>query len=231
MAPADLQLVSSRPADPPAWSAPRVAVPAIQTHADYVALSEDLKLTKSFLATVEAFFKPLKQAADTAKKALLDAEREKRQPALAYEADVKAALLAWDTAQERIRRQQERELQEAERKREEQRRLEMAAALESAGATAEAEAVLDEALTAPAPVVSIEKATPKVEGISYRENWSATVTDPMKLIRFVANHPQFEHLLTPNQVALNGLARSLKGALQIDGVQATPTRVVAASGR
>jgi hypothetical protein len=226
MAPANLQLVVDR--DAPTWTAPRQEI-VIRSSEDYVLLSQDLKVTKAYVTTVESFFKPLKQAQDTAKRALLDAEKAKLQPALDYEARVKRALVTWDTEQERQRQIRERELREEARRREEALRLEQAAALELDGLTEEADALLEDAIAAPAPDVSVEKTTPKVEGISYRETWQATVVDPMALIRFVAAHPQFEHLLSPNLPALNGLARSLKGALQIDGVKATSTRSVAAS--
>jgi hypothetical protein len=226
MAPANLQLVEKPEA--PAWQAPRAEV-IVRSAEDYVLLSADLKLAKAYVSEVEAFFKPLKQAADKAKKALLDSEREKLQPALDYETRVKRALVTWDTEQERIRQEQARVLREELRRQEEAQRLEQAAALERDGYTDEAAAVIEDAIAAPAPDVQVEKATPKVEGIAYRETWNATVTDPMKLIQFVAAHPQFEHLLTPNMPALNGLARAMKEAMQIDGVRAVKTRSVAAS--
>lgn len=226
MAPGNLELVVNN--DAPVWEAPRAEI-VVSTADDYVLLSQDLKLTKAYVSKVEAFFKPLKQAQDRAKLALLDAERERLRPALDYEARVKRALVTYDTEQERLRRVQEQALREQARQREEAMRLEQAAALEREGMAEEANELLEEAIAAPAPDVQVEKATPKVEGISYRETWQATVTNPMALIRFVAAHPQFEHLLTPNLPALNGLARSLKGAMAIDGVKATSTKSVAAS--
>jgi hypothetical protein len=229
MAPANLTLVVDQDdTHAPTWQAPRTEI-VVQSVDDYVLLSQDLKVTKAYVSKVEAFFKPLKQSQDQAKRTLLDAERARLQPALDYEARVKRALVTWDTEQERLRQIEQRRLREEVRQRDEAMRIEQAAALERDGLTEEAEAMLEEAIAAPAPDVIIEKTTPKVEGISYRETWQATVTDPMALIRFVAAHPQFEHLLTPNVPALNGLARSLKGALAIDGVKATSTRSVAAS--
>jgi hypothetical protein len=225
MAPANLQLVER---DAPEWTAPRAEI-VVRSADDYVLLSQDLKLSKAYIFQVEAFFKPLKQAADAAKKALLDSERTKLQPALDYEARVKRALVMWDTEQERIRQEQQRVIREEARRQEEAQRLEQAAALERDGYAEEAAAVVEDAIAAPAPDVQVEKLTPKVEGISYRETWNAMVTDPMQLIKFVAAHPQFEHLLTPNIPALNGLARSLKGAMQIDGVRAVSTKSLAAS--
>jgi hypothetical protein len=137
--------------------------------------------------------------------------------------------VTWDTEQERIRQEQARSPPRGTAPAGRAQRLEQAAALERDGYADEAAAVIEDAIAAPAPDVQVEKATPKVEGIAYRETWNATVTDPMKLIQFVAAHPQFEHLLTPNIPALNGLARSLKGAMAIDGVKATSTKSVAAS--
>ena len=70
-----------------------------------------------------------------------------------------------------------------------------------------------------------------MNGIAYRETWSAQITDLHALVKFVAAHPSHLGLLTANTAALNAQARSLKGQMRIPGVQAVATRDVAAGRR
>lgn len=78
---------------------------------------------------------------------------------------------------------------------------------------------------APVPIAS---AAPKVSGLSTRKNWKARCTDKMALIRFVAAHPEHQHLLEVNQSALNQLAKAQKDAMRIEGVEAYPDEVMSA---
>src|SRR3990167_2842448 len=121
-------------------------------------------------------------------------------PLIDAETILKAKLVSYDEEQERIRRQEEARLRNLARQEEERRHLEQAAAMErEAAATgdtqlqAEAEALLDTPIET--PVVSVEKATPKVAGLSYSERWSAVVTDKTKLVAYVAANPQYLNLV------------------------------------
>lgn len=219
------------PTETPAWeSLPAVA---IATPEDYGLVAERLKVNKAFQKSVAEFFKPMKAQADAAHKAVVAAERKLLEPAQADEARDKGLLIAYDAEQDRLRRDAERRAQEAARKAEEERRLAEAAALETlATATGDA-AMRQEAealIAAPieVPVVAVEKATPKVAGITYVEKWSAVVVSKQKFVEFVAQHPDYLHLLDVNMTAVNGLARAMKGAMKIPGVQATATKSVAA---
>ncbi|QYY30271.1 hypothetical protein K2O51_23150 [Cupriavidus pinatubonensis] len=78
---------------------------------------------------------------------------------------------------------------------------------------------------APAPVAT---SAPKVAGLSTRQNWKARLTDKMALIRFVAEHPEHQHLLDVNQSALNQLAKAQKDAMRLPGVEAYPDAVMSA---
>jgi hypothetical protein len=78
------------------------------------------------------------------------------------------------------------------------------------------------------PVVQVATETPKVDGVSSRDLWSAEVTDLLMLVRYVAEFPEFIHLLKPNQTAINSMARGQKERLMIPGVQAVKKTVVAA---
>jgi hypothetical protein len=90
--------------------------------------------------------------------------------------------------------------------------------------TASALAVAAEVMVA--PVVQSTVPT-KGTGMSARGTWSAEVTDLLELVKYVAANPQFIGLLQANQVALNGQAKSLKGAMTIPGVKAVEKRSLA----
>jgi hypothetical protein len=79
--------------------------------------------------------------------------------------------------------------------------------------------------------VAVAPAVPKVGGISYRDTYSAKVTDLIALVKFVAANPTHVGLLKANEVALNAQARSLKAQMRIPGVEVVKTRDVAAGRR
>lgn len=216
----------------PEWVAPAVPLP-VRSQDEYVEVAQQLKAVKEFERRVTEWFAPLKTKAHAAWKALVEREGETLAPAREWESRCKAAMAAWDTQQEELRRAEERRLQEEARKREEERRLAEAAALEAEGIAegdtakvAEAESIIEEPVET--PVVVVPKATPKVQGISYREQWLAQVVDLHALIRYVAQNPAFTNLLLPNMAALNAQARSLKANLAIPGVKAFSKKTVAA---
>lgn len=98
----------------------------------------------------------------------------------------------------------------------------------AASGAAEAEAIANTAdmvIAAPVPLVT---AAPKVSGLSTRQNWKARLTDKMALIRFIAEHPEHQHLLDVNQSALNQLAKAQKDAMRLPGVEAYPDAVMSA---
>ena len=224
----DLQLANA-----PTFHAPVVA--PIQTTEEYVAYGHLLKSVKQYKATVEAFYAPHKARARSAWQGLIDDEKAKLEPAVQAETNIKRELVAYDDTQERLRQAEQRRLEIEQRQRDEAQRLEEAAALEL-----EADRTGDEQLRAEAqqlmaePVdsapVQLASFTPKVSGLSYRENWSGRVTDIQKLIQFVAEHPEHTHLLDVNQTALNAMARAQKGNMRIPGAVAE-SKKIPASGR
>lgn len=191
---------------------------------------------KDLLKQIDAKHDPnIKRWHDGHKAAIAD-KRADADPLIEAETIVKKALRAYDDEQERVRREAERLAQEQARKDAEARALAEAAAMEREAAATGDEALRAEAheiIAAPivVPVVSVAKATPKVSGIAYTETWSAEVTDLGALIRYVAAHPEFAPLLTPNMTALNQQARSLKSLLRIPGVRAVATKDVRAGRR
>ena len=197
--------------------------------ASYQSACDFLKGIKSLRTEIAETFEPHIKRAHESHKALLKEKADAEAPLAEAERIVKSALVTYDQAEEHKRRAEAARLQEELRQQEEERRLAEAVELEAAGEQAEAEALIDAPVFV--PTVAVAPSTPKVSGISYRETWSANVTDLGALVMYVAQHPQFAGLLLANIPALNGQARSLKGQMQIPGVEAVCTRDVAAGRR
>lgn len=202
----------------------------------YTQAAELLKGIKALRQEVDATFDPIIAAAFKAHREACAQKKKAEAPLAEAEAILKRGCVDYDMEQERIAKAEEIRLREEARRAEEQRRLEEAAALEREGNETnnpellyEANELIEQPVETPGVVVA--KNTPKVNGISYRETWNARVTNLQKLIQFVAKNPQHANLLAPNYAALNGLARSLKTGMRIDGVEAVCTKQAVASGR
>jgi hypothetical protein len=216
----------------PEWNPPTLPA-VIETGDEYAGVAGALKRAKETLKHVEEWFEPHVQDAHATWKRLTERRRNTLAPIQEFEAGCKRLLVAYDTEQERLRQEEQRRLEEEARRQEEARRLEEAAALEAEGIAEGDESKITEAeelIAAPVetPVVSVQKATPQVQGLSFRETWNAKVTDPLKLIQYVAQHPEFVNLLTPNATALRQMAQSLKGNMKLPGVSAYSSKGVAA---
>jgi hypothetical protein len=198
---------------------------------------------------IQETFRPRIQQAHALHKGLCDDERRFLSPVEGAERVVKAKLAAWEEAETRrrqeaaaaARREQERLEAEARaqalavearlRKEAEDQRIAEAAQLEQRGDQVGATKLLEAPVPVPvvtpaavfAPVPPVASA-PKVEGVSYAETWSAEVTDLALLVKAVAAGEAALTLLQPNTAALNGLARSLKGAMAVPGVRAVSSK-------
>jgi len=203
---------------------------------EYERAASLLKGIKALRQRIADTFNPHIDRAHKAHKALVQEKATAEAPLTEAEAIVKRSLVTYQTEQDRKAREEARRIEEENRRAEETRRLEEAAALERVASDTGDEsmrATAYEVMDAPIAVTAapVQRATPKVAGISYRDTYSARVTNPAKLIAFVARNPQFANLLTPNQTALNQLARAQKEMLQIDGVEVVKERVAAAGSR
>lgn len=161
-------------------------------------------------------------------------------------------MATWEQEQANIRREadeavrRERERREAEaraaaaaeqrrlREAAETRRLEEAVALEAKGDVAGAERLIDAPVivptVAPARVVMPPvrpTLPPRVEGISFRDVWSAEVDDLTALVRAVAEGTVPITLVLANEPELNRMARTLKTQMQVPGVRVVQSRTSA----
>jgi len=140
---------------------------------------------------------------------------------------IKAALLEYDNEQERIRREEEQKSQEAARKREEEERKKLeakAARAEANGRIEKAEELRQQAQRMSVPLPTVAKQTPKIDGLSYKMVWKARIVDFKKIpVSYLfANEKQKE----AHQSYFNTLAQSLKGSIQITGIEFYTEKVV-----
>jgi hypothetical protein len=192
----------------------------------YTRAAEERKALRAFDKRVEEFFKPMREAAHKAWKAVCAQEDVVRKPLVPALRTYDGKLAAWDDEQKRVQREEEAKRLAAARQAEENSRLAQAASLEDAGEDEMASAVLD------APVVPFAAprpapAVPKVEGLSYRTTYKAVVFDVAALIQHVAAHPELVNLLTPNTAALNSMARAQRQAFALPGVRVVEEKTLA----
>lgn len=212
------------------YETPAPGALVVQSPEEYTATAEHLKTIKAFQRRVTDWFRPLKNKAFDAHKALCTEELKLLRPSQDDESRIKRALVAYDDEQARIRREERIRLEAAQRQRDEDERLAQAAALErQAAATGEAayQEAAEQLLAQPlalTPVEPFTPAAPKVQGLSYREIYSAEVVSLLTLVKAVAAGQQPLGLLQANQSALDGQARSLKTSMAIPGVQLRVTK-------
>lgn len=117
-----------------------------------------------------------------------------------------------------------------ERERREQEAAARKAASKADSATQQGEAKAEE-LTTQSQLVSaapVAIAPAKAAGTSTRKKWKARVTDKAALVKYIAAHPQFLHVLEVNESALNKLAGAMEENLNIDGCQVYQEAILAA---
>ena len=202
---------------------------SIKTTSDYESAARILLTIKEIRKKIESVFKPIKQKMDAAKKEVMDQEKAADAPLKEAEAWIKPLMVSYDTEQEAIRVAEQRRLQEEARKRDEDERMAAALDAEMDGDIMAAEEILNEDAFVPPVIVS--KATPTVQGISYREVWKYQVTDIMELVRAVVNGTVPVSAIQANDVFLGQQARSMKSIMNYPGVRVWAEKTLAAGKR
>jgi hypothetical protein len=180
----------------------------IKTQEDYSRAGEMILTIKAIRKKITDTFKPIKQKMDAAKAEVLNQEKAADAPLKEAEAWLSPQIIAWNQEQERIRRAEEDRLREEARKREEDDRLAAAIQAEQSGQEDVAEEIMDEPVYVP-PVV-LPKSTPKVVGMSIRENWKFRITNEKLIPR---------EYLKVDEVKIGGVVRALKANCAIPGVE------------
>lgn len=187
----------------------------IQTPEDYEAAGEFGKLLKRKAAEVTGFFKPMKDSAYQAHKAVCDREKAMLTPLKNAEKIVKKTMGDYLMEQERIRREAEGAARRAAEE-ERERKLKEAMALEAAGDKEGAEAAVEEAVVMDeATGYSVPASVkPKVSGVSTSKDWEITSIDTAKV---PVNFSGME-LRPVDQAAVIRLIRASKGSIAIPGI-------------
>lgn len=187
----------------------------IQTPEDYEAAGEFGKLLKRKAAEVTGFFKPMKDSAYQAHKAVCDREKAMLTPLKNAEKIVKKTMGDYLMEQERIRREAEEAARRAAEE-ERERKLKEAMALEAAGDKEGAEAAVEEAVVMDeATGYSVPASVkPKVSGVSTSKDWEVTSIDTSKV---PVNFSGME-LRPVDQAAVIRLIRASKGSIAIPGI-------------
>jgi len=187
----------------------------IQNDDDYSDAGAFGKLLKEKAAVVTDFFKPMKDSAYQAHRAVCDREKAMLAPLKRAETTIKKAMGNYVMEQERKRREAEEAARRAA-ERERERKLQEAVTLEEAGDKDGAEAAMTEAVVMDeAGTYSVPAAyKPKVSGVSTSKDWEIVSIDP-KTVPVVFSGIELRPV---DQAAVMRLIRASKGKIEIPGV-------------
>ena len=178
------------------------------------------------MKTVEDFFAPLKSLAYQLHKKLCDRENLILKPLRALDRQKSEAISAFKAIEDAQRRQRERdESARRQRERETQAAAE-AAALEDQGQPELAAAVVHEAITAPAPVVTLPDLTRQVEGLRFTRTWHWRYTGGPRDVKQTSPEIRARTLrlvprefLTLDESKLTKFATGMKDTAQVPGIE------------
>ena len=194
----------------------------ISNQSDYEAASAVLSEVKSRYKELDAQRKEITKPIDAAKKAVMDLFKTPLELLEKAESKIKGLMIGYTNEQERKAREEQARLQrlaDAEAAKQKKILEEKIARAEASGKTEKAEELQmqkETIIPIVAPIIAPQIETPK--GVSYRDQWSAEVTD----INLVPR----EYLIA-NMPALNKMAQATKGTLSIPGVKFTSTKILA----
>ncbi len=179
-----------------------------------IATVDDLSLAvvaRAQLADVRRrvtdYFEPLKSMAHKLHKTLCDRENAILKPLDTRDRAIAAAMSTYKAEQDRARRQRELEEQARLQREQDDAALAEAAAL-ATGDPVLAAAVLEQAITAPAPVV-VERDTLKDTGAKFRRTWKWRIRDAALIPR---------DFLTTDDVKIGAYVRAMKSSGAIPGI-------------
>lgn len=182
----------------------------------YEAATYELKALKAKYREIEEQRKSLKKPIDEAARRIQGFFKPPLDFLSQAEGVIKRKITTWNQEQERLRREEQRKVDEAARK--ERERLEARARkAEEKGQADKAEQLSQQAETVTPALVPSE--TPKAQGISTRKVWKFRVVDASKV-------PDKYKVIDEKKIA--GVVRSLGADAEIPGVEVYPEEVIAA---
>ena len=182
---------------------------AIVSTEAYEFSAEDLKKIKTKYKELDDMRKSLTKPLDESKKRIMEFFKAPLTLLGSAETAIKSAMLKWQQEQERLRREEEARLAEAQRK-EAERLARLAEAAEKRGDEKKAEEFKGREAITKAAVPSVISNVRPVAGISMREVWKYRIVDANKIPR--------EYMI-PNETVIGQVARSTKGKIAIEGVE------------
>jgi hypothetical protein len=188
----------------------------IQGANDYLKAGDFLLFLKDEKKARVNFFKPLKQAADKAKQALLDREKISIKHIEDAIETIESSMLEWKKEQDRIAELEAIRRAEIVRKQEEDRRIVEALQAEQEGDKEAVEALLNEPIDS--PLIKVASAAQKISGLTERLTWKHKVDDLRILVQAVAAGKVPLHALKADDVFLGNQARAMRGHLNYPGV-------------
>jgi hypothetical protein len=144
---------------------------AVTDAISYQRVGERLKDVAAHRKEVEAWFDPIVSFAYRLHAMICARKNEVLDPLLAYERAAKANRLALERADAQRRREEEQRLAEIAQAEERERLAREAQHLEARGEPELAAQVLEQAVYAPPPVITIASSLPQTKGVGSRENW------------------------------------------------------------
>jgi len=183
------------------------------TDENFLEAQESLKTAKEMEKKIKAYWKPMKEKASAAHKEICANEKAFLNPLSAAYEKVRQLVGAFQTEKEA----EERRIQQKEdarlRKIEEDKQIEAAEALEKEGRTEEAEAVIEQPIFTAPPIVH---QAPKARGISFREKWDFSISNPAIVPR---------ELCTPDLGKIRKLVQAYKGDFKKPGIKVTMQKI------
>ncbi len=187
----------------------------IENDTDYENAGKFGTMLKQKAAQVVDFFKPMKDSAYKAHKAVCEREKSMLAPLRNAESVVKKSMSAYLMEQERKRREAEEAARRAAEM-ERERKLQEAAQLEATGDQSGAEEAMEEAMVMDdaATYAVPAAAKPKASGVSTTKDWEITEIDSDKVPVTVAG----VELRPVDKAAVMRMIRMSKGKVKIPGI-------------
>lgn len=199
----------------------QAAVLNIQSEADYNDAAEIGKGIRARIKTVQALFKPIKEAANLAHKRACEQEKALLDPLKKAEQAVTCEMSRYTEQLEKARIAAE-EAAKAEAQKKSDELLQQAAEFEQIGESDLAASALQEAqiLNESSDAISVSVSTPSVKGVSKREDYEVIVEDPEKVPISILGA-----VIRPvDLAAVKRLVKATKGDILIPGIRVIKTK-------
>lgn len=184
--------------------------------ASYQRVGENLKELAAIRKRVVDWFKPMKTMANQLHKMICSRENAILGPLEQLDQKARGNLVAFAQAEERRRRAEEQRLAQEAQRQEQERLQREAEELERRGEKQLAEAVLEQAVSTPAPVIALQSSTPEIAGIAVKENWTwrPIGNDPVRALQLVPRE-----FLCLDEKKLTAYAKAHKGSAKVPGIE------------